>query len=101
MVTDLIGGQVEMGALALPAIQAHLKSGALRAIGVGGAHALAGGAGHPDDRRARLAELRRRGWFARGRPAKLSAADVKRMHEAFVAAFARPRSRRRWPSRAT
>jgi tripartite-type tricarboxylate transporter receptor subunit TctC len=35
-ITDLIGGQVEMGVAALPAIQGHLKSGALRPIGVGG-----------------------------------------------------------------
>ena len=36
MVTDLLGGQVELGFVALPSIQGHLKSGALRAIGVGG-----------------------------------------------------------------
>jgi tripartite-type tricarboxylate transporter receptor subunit TctC len=33
MITDLLGGQVDFGVLALPSIQAHLKSGALRAIG--------------------------------------------------------------------
>jgi hypothetical protein len=32
MVTDLIGGQVEFGVVALPAVQGHIKSGALRAI---------------------------------------------------------------------
>ncbi len=32
MVTDLIGGQVEMGVVALPTVQAYLNSGALRAI---------------------------------------------------------------------
>ena len=37
--TDLIGGQVEMGVVALPAVQGHLKSGALRAIGVMGSNA--------------------------------------------------------------
>ena len=35
MLTDLIGGQVDFGALSLPSVQQHLKSGALRAIGVG------------------------------------------------------------------
>ena len=34
MVTDLIGGQVEFGTAALPSVQAHIRSGALRAIGV-------------------------------------------------------------------
>ena len=52
MVTDLIAGQVEMGVVALPAVQAHIKSGALRAIGLCGPRALAGRAGHPDHRRA-------------------------------------------------
>ena len=31
MVTDLIGGQVEFGTAALPSVQSHIKSGALRA----------------------------------------------------------------------
>ncbi len=33
-VADLIGGQVELGVVALPAVAGHLKSGALRATGV-------------------------------------------------------------------
>ena len=37
MVTDPIGGQIEFATLALPSVQQHIKSGALRAIGVGGA----------------------------------------------------------------
>src|SRR5512138_3613156 len=41
MVTDLIGGQIDFGTLALPSVQAHIKSGALRAIGVGGAQRTA------------------------------------------------------------
>ena len=34
MLTDLIGGQVDFATAALPSVQAHLKSGALRAIGI-------------------------------------------------------------------
>ena len=34
MVTDIIGGQVDFGIVALPAVQAYLKSGSLRAVGV-------------------------------------------------------------------
>jgi hypothetical protein len=34
MVTDLIGGQVDFGTAALPSVQAHIKSGALRPIGM-------------------------------------------------------------------
>ena len=41
MVTDLIGGQVDWGVLALPSVQQHLKTGALRPIGVGNAARVA------------------------------------------------------------
>jgi tripartite-type tricarboxylate transporter receptor subunit TctC len=34
MVTDLIGGQVDFGVAALPSVQGHIKSGALRPIGM-------------------------------------------------------------------
>ena len=34
MLADLMGGQVELGVLALPSIQGQLKGGTLRAIGV-------------------------------------------------------------------
>jgi tripartite-type tricarboxylate transporter receptor subunit TctC len=34
MLTDLIGGQVDFATAALPSVQQHLKSGALRAIGM-------------------------------------------------------------------
>jgi tripartite-type tricarboxylate transporter receptor subunit TctC len=36
MLADLVGGQVELGVAAVQAVQAQLKSGALRAIGVMG-----------------------------------------------------------------
>jgi tripartite-type tricarboxylate transporter receptor subunit TctC len=34
MVTDLIGGQVDFAIAALPSVQSHIKSGALRPIGL-------------------------------------------------------------------
>ena len=36
MITDLIGGQVDFGVLAVPAVQAHLKAGTLRAVAATG-----------------------------------------------------------------
>ena len=33
MVTDLLGGQIDFGVVALPSVAQHIKSGALRAIG--------------------------------------------------------------------
>jgi tripartite-type tricarboxylate transporter receptor subunit TctC len=89
-ITDLIGGQVEMGVAALPAIQGHLKSGALRAIGVGGRARTAAAPDIPTLAEQGLPGYECEGWFAVIGPAKLPAAEVKRIHAAFVAAFAEP-----------
>jgi tripartite-type tricarboxylate transporter receptor subunit TctC len=90
MVTDLIGGQVEMGIVALPAVQGHLKSGALRAIGVGGKTRTPAAPAIPTLAEQGLPDYECEGWFAVIGPAKLPAADVKRIHAAFVVAFADP-----------
>jgi len=90
MVTDLIGGQVDMGTLSLPSIQQHLKSGALRAIGVGASKRLAAAPEIPTMVEQGLPNYVVEGWFAVIGPAKLPAADVKRIHDAFAAAFASP-----------
>jgi tripartite-type tricarboxylate transporter receptor subunit TctC len=47
MVTDLIGGQIEFATAALPSVQQHIKSGALRAIGVGTAQRVPAAADIP------------------------------------------------------
>nr|WP_133701122.1 tripartite tricarboxylate transporter substrate binding protein [Roseateles toxinivorans] len=90
MIADLIGGQVEMGVLALPAIQGHLKSGALRAIGVGGQSRSAAAPEIPTIAEQGLPNYDASGWFAVIAPAKLPAAEVKRLHAAFITAFATP-----------
>jgi tripartite-type tricarboxylate transporter receptor subunit TctC len=90
MLTDLIGGQVEIGALSLPSVQQHLKSGSLRAIGVGTAQRLAAAPGIPTMVEQGLPNYLVEGWFAVIGPAKLPAADVKRVHDAFAAAFSTP-----------
>ena len=90
MLTDLIGGQVEIGALSLPSIQQHLKSGALRAIGTGTAKRLAAAPEIPTMAEQGLPNYLVEGWFAVVGPAKLPPADVKRIHDAFAAAFATP-----------
>ena len=93
MVTDLIGGQVEIGALSLPSIQQHLKSGALRAIGVGTAARLAAAPDIPTMVEQGMPGYLVEGWFAVIGPAKLPAAEVNRINAAFVAAFASPEVR--------
>ena len=93
MLTDLIGGQVEMGTLSLPSIQQHLKSGALRAIGTGTATRLAAAPDIPTMTEQGMPGYLVEGWFAVIGPAKMSAADVKRINAAFVTAFATPEVR--------
>jgi tripartite-type tricarboxylate transporter receptor subunit TctC len=90
MVADLIGGQVDIGVLALPAVQAHLKSGALRAIGVGGNTRSAAAPEIPTIAEQGLPNYNMEGWFAVIGPAKLPAAEVKRIQAAVVAAYATP-----------
>ena len=93
MLTDLIGGQVEMGTLSLPSIQPHLKSGALRAIGTGTATRLAAAPDIPTMTEQGIPGYLVEGWFAVIGPAKMSAADVKRINAAFATAFATPEVR--------
>ena len=90
MVTDLIGGQIEFATLALPSVQAHIKSGALRAIGVTGAQRTAAAPEIPT-----IAEQGTPGyvvdaWFGVVGPKGMAAADVKRVHDALGTAFADP-----------
>ena len=90
MVADLIGGQVDLGVVALPAVQGHLKSGALRAIGIMGKSRVASLPDLPTIAEQGFPEVDVAGWFAVVGPAKLPPAEVKRLHDAVVAAFAMP-----------
>ena len=90
MLTDLIGGQVEIGTLSLPSVQQHLKSGALRAIGTGTAQRLAAAPEIPTMVEQGLPNYLVEGWFAVIGPARLPPADVKRIRDAFATAFAAP-----------
>ena len=93
MVADRIGGQVELGVVALPPVQGHLKSGALRAIGVMGKQRVPSLPELPTIAEQGFPDVDIGGWFAVIAPAKLPAAEVKRMHEAVVAAFAMPETK--------
>jgi tripartite-type tricarboxylate transporter receptor subunit TctC len=88
MVTDLIGGQVEFGTVALPSVQAHLKSGALRAIGVATSQRIAAAPEIPTFVEQGVPNYVVEAWFAVIGPKGLPAAEVKRVHEAVVTAFA-------------
>ena len=90
MVTDLIGGQVEFGTVALPSVQAHLKSGALRAIGIATAQRVAAAPEIPTFVEQGVPNYVVEAWFAVVGPKGLPAAEVQRVHAAVVSAFADP-----------
>lgn len=90
MLADIIGGQVEMGVGAVPAVQGHLKAGTLRAIGVMGKQRVASLPDVPTIAEQGFPTVDVEGWFALVAPAKLPAAQVKRLHDAIVVAFADP-----------
>lgn len=90
MVADLIGGQVDLGVLSLPSIQGHLKSGALRAIGVGATARVPVAPEIPTIAEQGLPDYAIEGWFALVGPAKLPPALLKRFHGAMLAALATP-----------
>ena len=90
MVTDLLGGQVDLGVVALPAVQGHLKNGTLVAIGLCGATRTAAAPQIPTLAEQGLAGYDVAGWFAVIGPARLPAAEVRRIHDAFAAAYATP-----------
>ncbi len=90
MVTDMIGGQVEFGTAALPSVQAHIKSGALRPIGVLAGQRTPAAPDIPTFAEQGLPNLVVEAWFAVIGPKGMSPASVKKAHEAVVAAFADP-----------
>ena len=90
MLADLIGGQVEWATAALPSVQQHLKSGALRAIGVSSAARTPAAPEIPTFVEQGLPGYLVDAWFGVLGPKGMTAADVKRVHTALVAAFADP-----------
>lgn len=90
MVTDLIGGQIEFATVALPSVQQHIATGALKAIGVGTAQRIAALPNVPTFVEQGLPGYVVEAWFAVLGPKGLPAADVKRIHDAVVAAFNDP-----------
>jgi tripartite-type tricarboxylate transporter receptor subunit TctC len=90
MVTDLLGGQIDFAVLALPSVQQHIKSGALKAVGMCG-----------DKRSAAAPDIQTfveqglpgyviDAWFGVLGPKGMSAAAVKKVNDALVQAFNDP-----------
>jgi len=90
MVTDLIGGQVDFATAALPSVMAHIKSGALRPIGMLTPQRSPAAPEIPTFAEQGLPNYVVEAWFAVIGPKGMSAASVKKAHDAVVAAFADP-----------
>jgi len=90
MVTDLIGGQIDFATVALPSVQQHLKSGALKVIGVATAQRASAAPEIPTFVEQGLANYVVEAWFAVVGPKGLPGADVQRVHAAVVQAFNDP-----------
>ncbi|MDP3616523.1 MAG: tripartite tricarboxylate transporter substrate-binding protein [Rhodoferax sp.] len=90
MLTDLIGGQVQFATAALPSVQAHLKSGALRAIGVATSQRVAAAPEIPTFVEQGLPNYVVEAWFAVLGPKGLPPAEVQKVHAALVTAFNDP-----------
>jgi tripartite-type tricarboxylate transporter receptor subunit TctC len=90
MVTDLMGGQIDFGTAALPSLQGQIKSGALRPIGLLAPHRTPAAPEIVPFADQGLANFSVEAWFAVIGPKGMSAANVKKAHDAVVAAFNDP-----------
>lgn len=90
MMADLIGGQVDFGVLSLPSVLPQIKSGALKALAACGGERMAALPDLPTAREQGLENYEIGGWFAAAGPAKLPAADVRRIYDALGRAFSSP-----------
>jgi tripartite-type tricarboxylate transporter receptor subunit TctC len=87
MVADLLGGQVDFAAAALPSVQGHIASGKLRAIGMFPPQRTPAAPDVPTFAEQGLTNFEVEAWFAVIGPKGMSPATVKKVHDAVVAAF--------------
>ena len=90
MVTDLLGGQIDFAVAALPSVQQHLKSGALKAMGMCGDKRTLAAADIPTFVEQGLPGYVVDAWFGVLGPKGMTAAAVKKVNEAVVVAFNDP-----------
>jgi tripartite-type tricarboxylate transporter receptor subunit TctC len=90
MVTDLLGGQIDFAVLALPSVQQHIKSGALKAVGMCGDKRSAAAPDIPTFVEQGLPTYVIDAWFGVLGPKGMSSATVKKVNDALVQAFNDP-----------
>jgi len=86
-VADLMGGQVQLGTVAVPVVQGQIKNGTLRAIGIMGKSRVPSLPDVPTIAEQGFPEVDVAGWFMVAGPKGLPADKVKKLHDAFVTAF--------------
>jgi tripartite-type tricarboxylate transporter receptor subunit TctC len=87
MVQDIIGGQVDMGVLALPSAMSHIKAGSMRAICVSASARIAAAPEIPTSAEAGYPKYLVEGWIAVIGPKGMPNDMVQRINVAFVTAF--------------
>ena len=90
MVTDLIGGQVDFGVVAVNAAEQHINAGAIRAVAAMGGTRIPSLPELPTLKEQGFQDAEVGGWFAAIAPGKTPAAEVKKLQAAIAAAFALP-----------
>ncbi|MBV7544094.1 tripartite tricarboxylate transporter substrate binding protein [Acidovorax sp. sic0104] len=90
LMNDILGGQVQLGVVAVAPAAAHIKSGALRALGVTTASRVASLPGVPTIAEQGLAGFELDGWIAPVGPAGLPKAELARLYNGFKAAMEMP-----------
>lgn len=90
MITDILGGQVQMGVGAVAAVQGQIQAGTLQAIGVMGTARVPSLPEVPTIAEQGFPGVDIAGWFAAIGPKGLPPEQVKRLHDAFVVAFNDP-----------
>lgn len=94
MITDLMGGQVDMGASGLVAVIGQIKAGTLRPIGMMGKSRVSAFPDIPTVAEQGFPGVDISGWFAAIGPKGMPAEHVKRLHDALVVAFNDPEVKR-------
>ncbi|CAN7332396.1 Bug family tripartite tricarboxylate transporter substrate binding protein [Acidovorax sp. LjRoot194] len=90
LMNDILGGQVQLGVVAVAPAAAHIKSGALRALGVTTGSRVASLPGVPTIAEQGLPGFELDGWIAPVGPAGLSKAELARLYNGFKAAMEMP-----------
>lgn len=93
LMNDILGGQVQLGVVAVAPAAGHIKSGALRALGVTSAARVASLPQVPTIAEQGLPGYELDGWIAAIGPAGLPKAEVERIYQGFQRALQMPEAR--------